>query len=165
MRRCSVVALCLLVFPAAVGAQSPKTAVEWPAAGSWIAAQSPHCGEVVGRVVRRVSPFDDADTRLVPLVNAFVTASDSGPANLARQRNAGLVATTDTAGEFRIQLPPDRTAVFEVRAVGYEPALVALDGRRYRAAVVEIGLGSMGFHVQHRGVTVLASRGLTTCSP
>jgi hypothetical protein len=55
--------------------------------------------------------------------------------------------------------------VFEVKAIGYAPLLFALDGKRYRAAVIEIKLGSEGFHVPDQGVGVVTSRGLTACRP
>ena len=165
MRQFGLLALCLLAAPVLVGAQTSEAVVEWAPPDSWLETQSARCGEVVGRVVRRASAFDATDTRVVPLARAFVAVVDSGPTHLAPERRDESVAVTDAAGEFRLRLSSNRTTVLEVKAVGYEPALVAVDGTRYRAAVVEVGLGSMGFHVPHRGASVLASRGLTACAP
>lgn len=159
MRRFILFILCLLGAPTVVGAQ---TEVVTP--HSWLAAQSPACGEVVGRVVRRSSDFDVSDARLVAFANAHVAAIDSGASGLSHQQGE-RGAVTDTSGEFRLRLSPNRTTVFEVKAIGYEPLLFALDGKRYRAAVIEIKVGSSGFHVPDRGVGVLATRGVTACAP
>jgi hypothetical protein len=86
--------------------------------------------------------FDTADTRLVPLVGAFVAVVDSSAADLARRQRARSVAATDTAGEFRLRLPPGRMSVLEVKAVGYARALVAVDGAWERAVVLMLALGS-----------------------
>jgi hypothetical protein len=83
---------------------------------------------------------------------------------MSHQRNEQWAAT-DTSGEFRLRFPQDRTTVFEVKSIGYEPIVFAVDGKRYRAAVVEIGLASAGFHVAYGGISVLATRGLTACNP
>ena len=158
MRSSICVVLSLLAAaPTVVGAQS---AIVTP--HSWLAAQTPACGEVVGRVVRRSADNDVSDARLVPLANAYVAATDSGSTRLPRQQGEGW-AVTDTSGEFRLRLSPNRTTVFEVKAIGYEPLLFALDGKRYRAVVIDIKVGSSGFHVPDRGVGVLATRGLTAC--
>lgn len=118
-----------------------------------------------GRVVRRASDFDAAQTRLMPFVNAWVAVADSISIDQARQRGMRSAALTDTAGVFRLRLPPARTTVLEVKAIGYEPALIAVDGARYRAAVVEVTLGSAGFHAPYRGVSILVSRGMQACAP
>jgi hypothetical protein len=159
MRHLISFAVYLLAAPTVVGAQSEVVAPR-----SWLAAQSPACSEVVGRVVRRSSDYDASDARLVPFANVYVVAIDSGSTRLPGQRGEGW-AVTDTSGEFRLRLSPNRTTLFEVKAIGYEPFLFALDGKRYRAAVIEIKVGSMGFHVPDQGVSVLTSRGLTACPP
>jgi hypothetical protein len=146
------------------GAQTSKPAVQWSAPDSWLAAQSPRCGEVVGRILRRAAPFDAADTQLLPLANASAAAPDSGIRYLSQQRGERWTVT-DTSGEFRLQLPENRTMVFEVRAIGFDPIVFALDGKRYRAAVVEIGLASSGSHASYGATNVLAERGLTACTP
>lgn len=157
MRPVLLSALYLLAVPTGVGAQSevvpPRT---------WLAAQAPACGTVVGRVVRRSSAFDVSDANLVPFTHAAVRALDSGSTGLPQREGWAL---TDTTGQFRLRLSPNRSTVFEVKAIGYAPLLFALDGRRYRAFVIEIKLGSEGFHVPDQGVGVLTSRGLTSCSP
>ena len=159
MRAFILVVLYLLAAPTVAGAQSEVVPPR-----SWLAAQSPACGEVVGRIVRRSSDFDVSDARLVPFANAYVVAIDSGSAKLPRKQGEGW-AVTDTSGEFRLRLSPNRTTLFEAKAIGYEPLLFALDGKRYRAAVIEIKVGSTGFHVPDQGVGVLRSRGLTACPP
>ena len=159
MRRLIVVILCLLATPLVIRAQ---TEVVPPR--SWLAAQSPVCGEVVGRVVRRSSDYDMSDARLVAFQNAGVVAIDSGFPGLASQQRERW-ALTDSSGEFRLRLSPGHTNVFEVKAIGYEPLLFAVDGKRYRAAVLEVKLRSSGFHVPDQGVGVVTSRGLTACTP
>jgi hypothetical protein len=150
----------MFAIPAVLGAQT-----EVPPAASWLETHVPRCGEVVGRVVGRASVFDTADTRLVPLVGAFVAVVDSSAADLARRQRARAAAPTDTAGEFRLRLPPGRTSVLEVKAVGYARALVAVDGARERAVVLMLALGSGATDVPHRGIHVLTSRGATACAP
>jgi hypothetical protein len=159
MRRSSVFVLCLLSAPTGVVAQA-----EVRPPRSWLEAQSPACQEILGKVVRRSSDYDASDARLVPFANAHVAAIDTSGIRLSHQQGGGW-ALTDTSGEFRLRLLPNRTTVFEVKAIGYEPLLFAFDGKRYRAAVIEIKLGSSGFHVPDQGVGVSTSRGLTVCQP
>jgi hypothetical protein len=75
------------------------------------------------------------------------------------------VAATDTAGEFRLRLPPGRISVLEVNAVGYARALVAVDGVWERAVVLMLALGSETTDVPHRGIHVLTSREAIACAP
>ena|SRR5688572_20544593 len=159
MRRFVFFICYLFVAPTVVGAQSEVVTPR-----SWLAAQSPACGQLVGRVVRRSSDFDISDARLVAFANAHVAAVDSGATGLAHQRGERW-AVTDTSGEFRLRLSPDRITVFEVKALGYAPLLFALDGKRYGAAVIEIKVGSTAFDVPDQGVGVVTSRGLTACTP
>ena len=159
MRRFGFPIICLLAVPIVVGAQSEVVPPR-----SWLAAQSPACGELVGRVVRRSSDFDMSDARLVAFANLYVVAIDSASTGLMNQQGIRW-AVTDSSGEFRLGLSPNRTTVFEVKAIGYAPLLFALDGKRYRAAVIEIKVGSEGFHVPDQGVGVVTSRGLTACTP
>jgi hypothetical protein len=130
----------------------------------WLAAQAPRCGEVIGRITRRLSPLAP-DTLSTPLPDAYVIVIDSGSTDLARRQRAGSWARTDSAGEFRLRLPPSRTTVFEVRSIGYEPAVVAVDGSRYRAVVVDLVLGSAALHALQPHINVLTTRGVTTCAP
>jgi len=160
MKWCGLVGLILLGIPCVVSAQDRKPA---HVAASWVVAQSPVCDHVLGRIVRRASDYDEVDPRLVPLSNAIVTIAVSGLGAQGRSAADSSVALTDTAGRFRLPLPK-RTTTLEVKVIGYEPALVALDGNRYRAAVVEVTLGSTGFHIPLRGLTVVATRGLVSCA-
>jgi len=105
-----------------------------------------------------------SDARLVAFANLYVVAIDSASTGLMNQQGIRW-AVTDSSGEFRLGLSPNRTTVFEVKAIGYAPLLFALDGKRYRAAVIEIKVGSEGFHVPDQGVGVVTSRGLTACTP
>lgn len=164
MKRFSPLVFCLFAASSAGGVQTSKPVVESAASESWLAAQSPRCGEVVGRIMRRASEFA-AETLPAPLPSAFVSVVDSGSTDLARRQREGSGAATDAAGEFRVRLPPNRITVLKVRAVGYEPALVALDGARHRAAVLELVLGSNAFDVPHQGISMLTSRVVTTCAP
>jgi hypothetical protein len=114
--------------------------------------------------MRRASEFT-AQTFPTPLPGAFVSVVDSGSTDLARRQREGPGLVTDAAGEFHLRLPASRITVLEVKAVGYEVALVALDGARHHAAVVELLLGSAGADVPERGISVLTTRGVTACAP
>ena len=162
--RLSPLVFCLVGAPALSRAQTIERVGESAASASWLAAQTPRCGEVIGRITRRVSPLAP-DTLSTPLPGAFVAVTDSSSTNLATGQRGRWVAITDSVGLFRLRLPPNLITVLEVKAIGYEPALVALNGTRYRAAVVELVLGSNAFHALQRGISVLTTHGVSTCAP
>jgi hypothetical protein len=162
MRRLSLAAFGLLAACRVSDAQVRPRAVEWPGPDSWLTVQTPRCGEVLGRVIWWPA---GTDTTPRPLPNALVQIGDTSRADLTRQRSAGTAATTDGHGEFRLRLPDRGISVLIIRFIGQEPVLVAVDGRRYQAAAVEVGVRSMSTHDERYGTSVHASRGLTNCAP
>lgn len=155
---------CLVSSPAIARAQTSKSIDEPTASASWLAAQTPRCGEVLGRIMRRVSEFDP-ESHFTPLPDAYVAVIDSASTDLGRGQRAESVARTDSAGKFHLRLPPSRTTVFEVKSIGYERGLIAVDGFRYHTVVLELVLGSNALHAVQQGVNVLTTREVTTCGP
>ena len=162
MRQRWFVAFGMLVACRVSDAQvSPRT-VEWPAPGSWLTVQTPRCGEVLGRII--FWPFGGADTMPKPLPNVLVQIGDTSRADLARQVSAGTAVSTDVHGEFRLRLPDRHTSVLTITAIGLEPVVVAIDGVRFRAAAVEVGIRSMSTHDPQYGTNVQAARGFVHCA-
>lgn len=157
-----LVTLGVLVACRVPGPDGLRTAVVWPAAGSWLTEQTPRCGEVVGRVI--FWPFG-ADTAATPLPNALVLIGDTSRADLTRRLSAGTAAATDEKGEFRLRLPDRGSSVLTIRTLDPEPVVVAIGGGRFRAAVVEVGVRSMVTHDPRYGTNVQASRGIMNCTP
>jgi hypothetical protein len=161
--RAMVFAFGMLVVCRGSHAQGSPRTVEWPAPGSWLTVQAPRCGEVLGRLI--FWPAGGADTMPRPLPSALVHIGDTSRADLTRQVSAGTAASTDANGEFRLRLPEGRTSVLTIRSIGLEPVVVAMDGVRYRAAVVEVGIRSISTHNAQYGTNVQATRGFAHCAP
>ena len=76
-------------------------------------------------------------------LNGRVTAGDGEPVAGARVRvlDTELVATTDTAGRFRITGLPAGTRAIEVVAIGYTPVRTSADLRPDRETVATVSVG------------------------
>src|SRR5690349_12006167 len=85
---------CLFGSPAIARAQTSKSIGEPTASSSWLAAQTPRCGEVIGRIMRRVPAFEP-EALFTPLPDAYVAVIDSGSTDLARGQRAEFRATAD----------------------------------------------------------------------
>lgn len=76
-------------------------------------------------------------------------------------------ASSNAAGEFQLDLPQKSTgfAFLLIRAIGYEPAVLALAPRQYPAYALEVDLSSSAFHDPQAGLGVHAIRGIRLCLP
>lgn len=131
---------------------------------SIVTITTPACGEVRGRVIRWPSGFQ-SDTLSAPLTSAAVHLLDS--AGVRAPTSSRSTTGLDADGEFRLRLPTPsgRPVVPSVRALGYEPATVALDVARYPAFVVEVELRSSGMHDPQLGLSVHVVHGVRNCTP
>ena len=156
--------LIAVLAPVAASGAQLRVAAVWPAADSWITTTEPTCGEVLGRVIRWPSGFQ-GDTLPTPFEVASIGLADS-VGNPARPPSPNAVGT-NAAGEFRLRLStvPRAPITILIRAVGFEPTMISLDLRRYRAFVVEVELRSLGMHVPQLGLSVHAVRGVNICAP
>jgi hypothetical protein len=165
MSRLAGVLLIAAISPVASIRAQLRAAARWPSDNSWVTTTEATCGEVRGRAIRWPSGFQ-GDTVPRPMPFALVSLIDSAgePAPYTSRQRAALV---NAGGEFRLPLPPSATGYvsFLVRGVGYQPAVVALDTRRYRAFVVEVLLRSAGLHDPQLGLSVHAVRGVNICTP
>ena len=161
--RAMVLAFGMLVACRGSRAQGSPRTVAWPPPGSWLTVQTPRCAEVLGRLI--LWPAGGADTMPRPLPSSLVQIGDTSRADLTRQVSAGTAAYTNANGEFRLRLPEGRTSVLTIRSIGLAPVVVAIDGLRYRAAAVEVGIRSMSAHNAQYGTNVQATRGFANCVP
>ena len=155
--------LIAVLLPFAASGAQLRAAAPWPPADSWITTSEPNCGEVRGRVIRWPSGFQ-GDTTPTPFAVASIQLVDSA-GNSARPPSPNAVGT-NAAGEFRLRLSAARRApvTLVVKAVGFEPTMIALDFARYRAFVVEVELRSLGMHDPQLGLSVHAIRGVNVCA-
>jgi hypothetical protein len=161
--RAMVFAFGMLVACRGSHAQGSPRTVAWPPPGSWLTVQTPRCGEILGRLI--FWPSGGADTMPKPLPSALVQIGETSRDDLTRQVSEGTAASPDASGEFRLRLPEGRTSLLTIRTIGLEPVVVAIDGVRYRAAAVEVGIRFMSTHDAQYGTTVQATRGFRNCAP
>lgn len=163
MRRLELLAALVATVAGTGCAHRSPAVVVGPPTLAWVEAATPRCGEVIGRVIRRRIEIDSAPVTAAPLPGVSLSVDTSAAGQPSSPRSQ-LQLVTDATGLFTVRLLKSRPTVIELRGVGYAVTSVAIDGRRYRAAAVEITLGSVAFDVPLQGISVVASRGADTCA-